>query len=85
MEVLSELCAKLQIQLRQVAYVGDDSVDAAPMRHVGLAIAVQDAHDSILEIAHWQTRKPGGYGAAREVCDLILAARQSHIPGNIIV
>jgi 3-deoxy-D-manno-octulosonate 8-phosphate phosphatase (KDO 8-P phosphatase) len=25
--------------------------------------------------AHWQTRRRGGEGAAREVCDLLLAAQ----------
>ena len=59
----------------QVAYVGDDVVDLPVMRRAGLAIAVADAHPLVLEHAHWRTRNPGGRGAAREVCELILRAQ----------
>lgn len=59
----------------QVAYVGDDVVDLPVMSRVGLAIAVADAHDLVCERADWRTRYPGGRGAAREVCELLLRAR----------
>ena len=58
-----------------MAYVGDDVVDLPVMRRVGLAVAVADAHPLVLEHAHWRTRSPGGRGAAREVCELILRAQ----------
>jgi len=72
---LAELLDALQLQPAQVAYVGDDLPDLAPMRVAGLAVAVANAHPWIAEAAHWQTRAPGGEGAAREVCDLILHAQ----------
>lgn len=59
----------------EVAVVGDDVVDLPMMRRAGLAVAVQDAHDLVRTHAHWITRKPGGRGAAREVCELILDAQ----------
>ena len=59
----------------QVAYVGDDLADLPVMRRVGLAIAVADAVDEILECAHFVTNKPGGRGAAREAVELILKAQ----------
>lgn len=62
----------LDLQPHQVAYVGDDVIDLPIMRRVGLAIAVQDAHRSVHEVAHWVTEHPGGRGAGREVCDLIM-------------
>ena len=55
--------------------MGDDLLDLTIMRRVGLSIAVADAHPSILPFAHWVTGKPGGEGAAREVCDLIMDAQ----------
>lgn len=58
-----------------VAYVGDDVVDLPVMRRVGLAVAVADASPLIHEHAHWITTNPGGRGAAREVCELILRAQ----------
>ena len=45
------------------------------MTQVGLAIAVQDADPFVKQHAHWQTPSPGGRGAAREVCELLLEAR----------
>jgi 3-deoxy-D-manno-octulosonate 8-phosphate phosphatase (KDO 8-P phosphatase) len=59
----------------QACYVGDDAPDLAPMSICGLAIAVADAQPEVLRAAHWRTRAHGGRGAAREVCDLILAAQ----------
>ena len=59
----------------QACYVGDDLPDLAPMSACGLAIAVADARPEVLDAAHWYTRSNGGDGAAREVCDFILAAR----------
>jgi len=59
----------------QVAYVGDDVIDLPVMIRVGLAIAVQDAHPLVGRHAHWQTQQPGGKGAAREVCEMILEAQ----------
>ena len=73
--VLQAICAQQGYSLEQVAYVGDDLLDLAAMLRVGLSIAVADAHFSLLAIAHWRTLQVGGQGAAREVCDLIMAAQ----------
>ena len=59
----------------QIAYVGDDVVDLPVMTKVGLAIAVQDAHELAKQHAHWITPSGGGRGAAREVCELIMDAQ----------
>ena len=69
------LLDRLGLEPIQCAYVGDDVVDLPVMRRVGLAIAVQDAHPLVVRHAHWQTPHPGGRGAARDVCELILEAR----------
>jgi len=49
--------------------------EAAFVGIVGLAVAVADAHPTVAEHAHYVTRRAGGHGAAREACDLILAAQ----------
>ncbi|MDH4275792.1 MAG: 3-deoxy-manno-octulosonate-8-phosphatase KdsC [Gammaproteobacteria bacterium] len=69
------LLQALNIAPQHVAYVGDDVVDLPVMRRVGLAVAVADAHDFVKKHAHWQTRHPGGRGAARDVCELIMEAQ----------
>jgi len=70
-----QLKQQLGIDDAQMAYVGDDVVDLPVMRRVGFAVAVADAHPLVLEHAHWRTGSPGGRGAAREVCELILRAQ----------
>ena len=66
------LTAELGLKPAQVAYVGDDVVDLPIMERVGLAIAVQDACTLVKQRAHWTTPNPGGHGAARDVCELIM-------------
>ena len=73
--VFDELLEKLALNPVEVAYVGDDVVDLPIMRKVGLAIAVQDAHELVKKHAHWQTPHRGGRGAARDVCELIMEAQ----------
>lgn len=69
------LLGMLSLQPHEAAYVGDDVVDLAIMKRVGLAIAVQDAHPLVKKHAHWITPHPGGRGAARDVCELIMEAQ----------
>jgi len=65
----------LRLSDERIAYVGDDVVDLPIMRRAGLAVAVADAHPLTRSHSHWQTPSPGGRGAAREVCDLIMEAQ----------
>jgi 3-deoxy-D-manno-octulosonate 8-phosphate phosphatase (KDO 8-P phosphatase) len=73
--VFEKLLESLDLDAEQAAYVGDDVVDLPVMRRVGLAVSVADAHPLVLEHAHWCTRNPGGNGAAREVCEQVMAAQ----------
>ncbi|MDD2769318.1 MAG: HAD-IIIA family hydrolase [Methylococcus sp.] len=66
---------ELGLEDAQIAHVGDDLPDVPLFRRVGLAVAVADAHPHAAALAHWQTSLSGGYGAAREVCDLIMHAQ----------
>ena len=72
-----ELIERLGLTAEQCAYVGDDWVDLAIMKRVGLAITVNDADDIMKEYAHWITPANGGKGAAREVCELIMKGQGS--------
>ena len=73
--VLEEIMAAMEIEASQAAMVGDDLVDLPIMSRVGLAVAVADAVPEVLAAAHWVTSLPGGQGAVREVCDLLIKAR----------
>ena len=70
-----ELIEKTGITPEQAAHVGDDLLDLPLMMRVGLAIAVNDANFAVKQRAHWCTTLPGGHGAVREVCDLIMQAQ----------
>lgn len=70
-----ELMEKTGLSASQVAYVGDDVVDLPVMAQAGLAIAVADAEDFVKRHAHWITRRPGGRGAGRDVCEFLMQAR----------
>ncbi len=76
--ILEQLQKKLGLESNQTACVGDDVADLPLMQAAGLAIAVADAQPEVRAQAHWCTRAAGGQGAVREVCDLILAARNAH-------
>ncbi|CAG8998952.1 MAG: 3-deoxy-D-manno-octulosonate 8-phosphate phosphatase KdsC [Candidatus Celerinatantimonas neptuna] len=71
----NELRQKTGVSTNQTAYIGDDVVDLAVMRQVGLSIAVADAHPLVVQHADYQTHICGGYGAVREVCDILLQAQ----------
>lgn len=77
---VQELVAAQGIELAQVAFMGDDYADYAVMGAVGLAVAPADAHPWAAERAHWRTQARGGFGAARELCDLLLEAH-GFLPG----
>ncbi|HEX7955588.1 MAG TPA: HAD family hydrolase [Pyrinomonadaceae bacterium] len=74
-EVFESLLEEAGVPAEEVAYVGDDVVDIPLMRRSGLAVAVADATPDTLAAAHHVTRLPGGAGAVREVCELILQAQ----------
>lgn len=82
LECYEHLIAALALQPEDVCYVGDDVVDLPVMRRVGLAIAPANAHAWVRTQAHWRTHARGGEGAAREVCDLLMAA-QGHADAEL--
>ncbi len=66
---------KLQLTDTEIAYVGDDLPDLSVMRRVGLSITVANAPQLIQQSADWVTKKKGGKGAVREICEFILQAQ----------
>jgi len=73
--VLAELIVELGLSAEAAAHVGDDLPDLAIFSIVGLAIGVSNGHPSALAHTHYVTRLAGGQGVAREVCELLLKAR----------
>ncbi len=62
----------------QIAYMGDDWLDLALLKRVGLSAAPANAVPEVREMVHYTTTQAGGHGAVRELCDLILEAMGKH-------
>jgi 3-deoxy-D-manno-octulosonate 8-phosphate phosphatase (KDO 8-P phosphatase) len=70
-----ELLAEAELEESEVAFIGDDVVDIPLMERAELAVAVADASRETRQAAHYVTQLPGGYGAVREVAEIILKAQ----------
>ena len=73
-EVLS-LSKELSVDLDQILFMGNDINDLEAMQVVGFPVAVADAFDEIIPFVKYITKKKGGLGAVREICDLIYFAK----------
>jgi len=68
------LLATLALQWDEVAAMGDDWPDLPLLARAAFACAPANAHAEVKAVAHHVTCAPGGHGAAREFCDLLLIA-----------
>ena len=75
LQAFTDTLAQAGLTNAEVAYVGDDLNDIPLMLQSGLGVAVADAAAETREHAHYVTHAPGGYGAVREVVELILKAQ----------
>jgi len=74
-EDFREVLAEADVKESEVAFIGDDVTDIPLMRRAELAVAVADAIEETRAAAHYVTRLPGGFGAVREITELILKAQ----------
>lgn len=74
-EALREMTQRLGIGLDQVGFMGDDMLDLSAMKLARFAATVPHAPVYVAGAAHWVSTRPGGNGAVRECCDLLLAAQ----------
>ena len=77
LKAFNELINMLDIAAEQTAFMGDDVVDVPPMLRCGLAVSVPAAPEIVKDRAHYVTKKQGGQGAVRELCELIM-----HVQGT---
>ena len=68
------LLAALGLGWDAVAAIGDDWPDLPLLRRAAFSCAPANAHAEVRAVVHHVTRERGGYGAAREFCDLLLVA-----------
>jgi 3-deoxy-D-manno-octulosonate 8-phosphate phosphatase (KDO 8-P phosphatase) len=69
-----EIARAIGVTDEETCFVGDDLVDISLLRRVGVPVVVADGVEQARRVALYVTAAPGGRGAVREVCDLLLEA-----------
>ncbi|MFN0163343.1 MAG: KdsC family phosphatase [Burkholderiales bacterium] len=70
-----DLLAELQLDATAAGYMGDDLLDLPVLTHAGFAASVSAAPAAVRSRVHYIATRPGGAGAVREVCELILQSQ----------
>ncbi|MCS7054222.1 MAG: HAD-IIIA family hydrolase [Ignavibacterium sp.] len=74
-EILELVKGKNHLSEENIAYIGDDSNDYEIMRKCGFTATPSDGMSFIKEIADYVCEAKGGYGAFREVAELIISLK----------
>lgn len=74
---LRDVCEKLNVELCQVAYIGDDLNDLSCMKICGCSACPSDAMIQVKEIVNFVCEAKGGDGAVREFIDFLLARQEN--------
>lgn len=75
MQAMSEILAQSPYKKEHIAAMGDDMPDLGMFELAALKVSVPNGHPYIQEKANYVTQKSGGFGAVREVCDMLLQAQ----------
>ncbi len=75
LSAVENILLKKGLTFKNLAYMGDDWVDIPLLKRAGLAVSVPNAWHPVKDYAHYITKREGGKGAVREVCELILRAK----------
>jgi 3-deoxy-D-manno-octulosonate 8-phosphate phosphatase (KDO 8-P phosphatase) len=71
---VKEICERLNLQLEQIAFIGDDTNDIEVMKIVGLTACPSDATHFVKELADLIVESKGGNGAFRDFAEFIINA-----------
>ena len=73
-EALKGLLKEKNVDGSQIIYIGNDRNDLPCFEVAGWAVAVADAYPEVLRAADHVLSRPGGHGAVRELCELVIQA-----------
>lgn len=76
-EVLAGFAKQLNLEPEDVCYMGDDLIDLNAMAWAGIAISPPNGMPEVIAQADFVSRRTGGAGAVREICDHLLQARNT--------
>lgn len=71
------LLDKLAIAREQAGFMGDDVMDLPVLRRCGFACATREAPEMVRSHAHYVPESSAGFGAVREVCELLMRAQDT--------
>ena len=71
-KTLLDVAKEKQIELRNIAFMGDDLNDLEAMRICGHVACPKNAVEEVKRISDFVSKYNGGYGAVREYCNYIL-------------
>lgn len=72
---LQDVLKKTGLDLSEIAYIGDDLMDLPVIEAVGFGVTVPNSLDEVKTKSDYVTKRSGGEGAVREVCEMILSAQ----------
>lgn len=78
-QAVRDLCARLGIDLIMTCFLGNDINDLPAFGQVGFPVAVADAYPEVFDRVVYRTQRAGGFGAVRELCDLIYRAKTAGV------
>lgn len=71
-QVLRDIAKKYAIDLRDIAYIGDDINDLECIKVCGLSACPQDSSETIKKYVDYKCRLDGGKGAVREFIEFMI-------------
>lgn len=74
---VGNLIAGLGLEWTEVAHIGDDTNDLELLQRVGLPVTVPNAVEDVAAVCRYVTRRSGGQGAVRELCDALLRSQSA--------
>lgn len=80
LHAFAKILADVGVTRDECAYMGDELFDIPVLQQVGFAATPPHAPATVKSSAHYVTKKPGGFGAVREVCELLLATKPAKKP-----
>lgn len=67
-----DFLGKTKYKANEVCYIGDDLTDIPVLNKCGFSVCPKNAIDEVKEVSCYITKSPGGKGAVRELCDIVL-------------
>ncbi|MDD4309374.1 MAG: HAD-IIIA family hydrolase [Candidatus Cloacimonetes bacterium] len=72
LKCMNELLVKLNLEPKNVCYMGDDWNDVPVMRKVAFSAAPADAQPDVIKVVDWISPRDGGHGAVRDLINYVL-------------